>query len=157
MRRLIILVLAAMLVGLTGCGKFREIEVRSAKVEGMSPYGLRGVDVKLAVEIDNPAMQIKLYDMQADVEYCGKVLGKVTVDPFTMKGRTVGTYHLNARMTLDEGVSLYDALMLLDKGFMDKCLLDIAVKGKLKGGLSKKITKNDVPLKKLMQYADKKK
>lgn len=157
MRRLIILVMAAMLVSLTGCGKFKDIKVNSAKVEKVSPYGLRGVDVGIAVEVDNPAAEIKLSDMAADVEYCGKVLGKVTVDPFTMKGRSVETYHLNARLTLDENVSLYDALMLLDKGFMDKCLVDITVKGKLKGGLSKTIRKNDVPLKKLVEYADKKK
>jgi hypothetical protein len=60
-------------------------------------------------------------------------------------------------VTLAENVSLYDMLMVLDKNFMDKCLIDITVKGKLKGGLSKTITKNDVPLKKLMKYADKKK
>lgn len=157
MRRLIVLVLAAMLVTFTGCGKFKEIKVNSVKMEKVSPYGLRGLNVGLAVEIDNPAVQIKLSDMEADIEYCGKVLGKVTVDPFTMKGRTVETYHLDATVTLAENVSLYDMLMVLDKNFMDKCLVDITVKGKLKGGLSKTITKNDVPLKKLMKYADKKK
>ena len=157
MRRLIVLVLAAMLVMFTGCGKFKDIKVNSVKVEKVSPYGLRGLDVALDVEVDNPSVQIKLSDMQADVEYCGKVLGKVTVDPFTMKGRSVETYHLKAKMILDEGLSFYDMLMLLDKNFMEKCLVDITVKGKLRGGLSKTVTKNDVPLKKLVEYADKKK
>lgn len=157
MRRLIILVMTLLLVGLTGCGKIKEIKVNSAKVENIRPYGLRGADLGFVVEIDNPAIQIKLSDMQADVEYCGKVLGKVTVDPFTMKGRSVETYHLKAKMILDEGLSFYDMLMLLDKNFMEKCLVDITVKGKLRGGLSKTVTKNDVPLKKLVEYADKKK
>ena len=157
MRRLIVLVLAAMLVMFTGCGKFKDIKVNSVKVEKVSPYGLRGLDVALDVEVDNPSVQIKLSDMEATVEYCGKVLGKMTVAPFTMKGRSVEKYDLQAKVILDEGVSLYDMLMLLDRNFIDNCLVDITLTGKLKGGLSKTIKKNDVPLKKLVKYADKKK
>ena len=157
MRRLIVIVVAVMLVSLTGCGKFKEIKVNSVKVEKVSPCGFRGVDVGLAVEIDNPAVQIRLSDMVATVKCSGKVLGKVTVDPFTMKGRTLETYHLKTKVSLADDVSLYDMLMVLDRNFIDKCTVDITVKGKLKCGLSKTITKKDIPLKKLMNYADKKK
>ena len=157
MRRHLILLLVAMIVIFTGCGKFNDIKVNSVKVEKVSPYGLRGLDVALDVEIDNPAVQIKLSDMEATVEYSGKVLGKMTVAPFTMKGRSVEKYDLQAKVVLDEGVSLYDMLMMLDQSFIEKCLVDITVTGKLKSGLSKTIKKNDVPLKKLMKYADKKK
>lgn len=155
MRRILALVGIVMMLCLTGCGKFKEIKVNSVKVEKVSPYGLRGLDVKLGVNIENPAPQIKLSDMEAVVTYCGKVLGNVTVDPFTMKGRTTETYHLQAKMSLDKGVSLYDMLMFLDKNYMDKCLVDITVKGKLKGGLSKTITRKDIPLKELIQNAKK--
>ena len=157
MRRLIILLSAVMLLGLTSCGNFKEIKVNSVKVENVSPNGLRGVSLGLAIEVDNPAAQVKLSDMEATVEYNGKVLGKVTVDPFTMEGRSVETYHLKANVTLDKDVTLYDMMMVLDKKFMDKCLIDVTAKGRLKGGLSKTITKNDIPLKKLVKYADKKK
>jgi hypothetical protein len=157
MRRFMFLAVAVLLMSLTGCGNFKDIKVNSANIEKISPYGLRGVDVAIAIEVDNPASQIKLSDMEATLKHSGKVIGKVTVDPFTMEGRSVENYHLQARMILDEGVSLYDMLMLLDEEALDKCMIDITVKGKLKGGLSKTITKNDVPLKKLMNYADKKK
>jgi hypothetical protein len=56
-------------------------------------------------------------------------------------------------MSVDKGVSLYDALMFLDKNYMDKLLVDITVKGQLKVGISKTITKKDVPLKKLLENA----
>lgn len=154
MRRLIVLVLAAMLVTFTGCGKFKEIKVNSVKMEKVSPYGLRGLNVGLAVEIDNPAVQIKLSDMEANIEYCGKVLGKVTVDPFVLKARTVESYDIKARMALDQSVSLYEALMFLSKDFAQNCILDMTAKGSLRGGLSKTITEKDVPLKKLMEYAE---
>lgn len=155
MRRILALAGIIMLLCLTGCGKFKEIKVTSVKVEKVSPYGLRGLDVKLGVKIDNPAPQIKLSDMEAVVTYCGKVLGNVTVDPFTMKGRTTETYHLKAKMTLDKDVSLYDMLMFFDKNYMDKCLIDVTVKGQLKGGISKTITQKDIPLKKLIKNAKK--
>ena len=115
MRRILAVVGIVMMLCLTGCGKFKEIKVKSVKIEKVSPYGLRGLDVKLGVNIENPAPQVKLSDMEAVVKYCGKVLGVVTVDPFTMKGRTTETYHLKAKMTLDKEVSLYDMLMFLDK------------------------------------------
>jgi hypothetical protein len=56
-------------------------------------------------------------------------------------------------MSVDKGVSLYDVLMFLDKNYMDKLLVDITVKGQLKVGISKTITKKDIPLKKLLENA----
>ena len=154
MRRLIVLVLAAMLVTFTGCGKFKEIKVNSVKMEKVSPYGLRGLNVGLAVEIDNPAMQIKLSDMEANIEYCGKVLGKVTVDPFTLERKKVQVYDLKARMALQ--LKVHELYLLMDPEVITNSVVDITVKGTIRGGISKTITKNDVPLKKLISYANEK-
>ncbi len=153
MRRITALIAFVTMLTLTGCGKFTQITVNSVDVEKVKPYGLRGLNVKLAVDIDNPAIQINLSDMEATVKYCGKVLGKVTVDPFTLEGRTADVYHLTAKMVLDAGVSLYDMFVLLDKNRIDNCVVDYKVKGKIKGGLSKTITEYDVPLKQIMDYA----
>ena len=60
-------------------------------------------------------------------------------------------------MNLDEDISLYDVLMLLDKKFIDNCTVDVTVKGKLRSGLSKTVTKKDLPVKKLLKYAENKK
>lgn len=157
MKRLLVLVGIVMMLSLTGCGKFKEIKVNSVDFEKVSPRGLREVDVNVAVEIDNPACQIKLSDMEAVLKYSGKVLGNMTVAPFTMKGRCVETYHLDTKVRLHGGVGLYDIVQIFrDKKFIDKCVVDITVTGKLKGGLKKTMTKKDVPLKKLLNYADKK-
>jgi len=154
MRRFMFLAVAVLLMSLTGCGNFKDIKVNSANIEKISPYGLRGVDVAFAVEVDNPASQIKLSDMEATLKHSGKVIGKVTVDPFTMKKRSVEVYHLNARVNLGEGVSLYDMVMLMDDKVLGECLVDVTAKGKLKSGLAKTITKKDIPLKKLLEYAE---
>lgn len=154
MRRLIILALAFMLVGLTGCNKFSQIKLNDATLEKVTPQGLRGVDVDIDIEVDNPAPRIKISDVEVVLMHSGKVLGKVTVDPFTLQGKSVEHYDLKARMTLDQKVTVYDVLMLLDNEFMDKCTLDLTAKGTLRGGLSKTIRKKDVPLKKLMEYGE---
>lgn len=157
MRRFMLLAVAVLLMSLTGCGNFKDIKVNSANIEKISPYGLRGVDIAFAIEVDNPASQIKLSDMEATLNHSGKVIGKVTVDPFTMKKRSVEVYHLNARVNLGDGVSLYDMVMLMDDKVLGECLVDVTAKGKLKNGLAKTITRKDIPLKKLLEYAEQKK
>ena len=152
-----LLAVAVLLMSLTGCGNFKDIKVNSANIEKISPYGLRGVDIAFAIEVDNPASQIKLSDMEATLNHSGKVIGKVTVDPFTMKKRSVEVYHLNARVNLGDGVSLYDMVMLMDDKVLGECLVDVTAKGKLKNGLAKTITRKDIPLKKLLEYAEQKK
>ena len=157
MRKLLVLALAVVMISVTGCGKFNDITVNDVKLGKVSPYGLRGVDVEVMVEIDNPAPTIKISDVEAVIKYCGKVLGKVTVDPFTMNGRAVVKYDLKSRVSLAENVSLYDMLMFLDNKFLENCHLDISMKGKLRCGLSKTIKEKDIPLKKLVEYAEVKK
>lgn len=158
MKRIGLIILVAALACLTSCNKVKDIKVNSAEVEALSPYGKRGAFAGLAVEIDNPTIQIKLSEMEAVVKCSGKILGKVTVDPFTLKPRTVETYHLKTTMSLDESLTLFDLAVFLDKDVLDKCTVDITAKGKIKGGLSKTITRKDIPLKKLIEkYADKKK
>lgn len=155
MRRLIVLAVAVILITCTGCSSYRDIKINSAKVESLSPYGIRKADVDLAVEIDNPTVRVKLYDMEATLEHSGKVLGKITLDPFILKGRTVETYNLKGHMSLDKNLTLADLMVVLDKNFMDNCVVDFTVKGKVGGALTKTVTRNDVPLKKLLKYAEK--
>ena len=98
--------------------------------------------------------QNEISDVEVFVKHSGKVLGKVTVDPFIMKARSVEQYELKARMVLDEKVTIYDVLMLLNNDFIANCAVDMTAKGTLRVGLSKTIKKNDVPLKKLIEYAE---
>ena len=45
-------------------------------------------------------------------------------------------------------------VMLMDDKVLSECLVDVTAKGKLKSGLAKTITKKDIPLKKLLEYAE---
>ena len=155
MRRLIILTLTVMLVSLTSCGKFKDISLNSAAIKNISLDGLKAADIELAAEIDNPAAQLKLSDMVIVLKNSGKVIGRVTVDPFILKGRTTQVYDMKAHMKLEVG--LRELTSMLDRTLIETGVVDVTVKGQLRGGLSKTITKNDIPLKKLINYANEKK
>ena len=57
-RKYAAVILAALALCLSGCNKVRQINVTSVDIESVSMRGFRGIDVFLAVGIDNPAMQI---------------------------------------------------------------------------------------------------
>jgi len=151
-RRIINIVLALVLavICLSGCAKFKQIRPVSAKIEHISPSGLRSVTVTAMVEIDNPASQITLSDIEGVVSHSGKIIGRVGVDPFILKAKTLGEYHLRAVITLEEGTSILDVMSMARKGTIYDSVVDIYFKASLKGGLSKKMAFEGMPLGTLM-------
>ena len=96
---MLILLLSVMLLALSGCKSVRNVKnisVSSVKVEAIAPQGLQGINVFLAIGVDNPAMQITLENINGALKYSGKVLGRVSVDPFTLQARSAEIYHLRA-------------------------------------------------------------
>lgn len=151
--KLSLLFLAAMMMCLTGCNKIKQIRVTSCKVEAISPEGLRSLNVFLAVGIDNPALQIGLSEIDGSLKHSGKIIGKLGMDPFVLQARSAEIYHLRANLSLADGASLMDLMVLTDKEKLYECMVDVSVKATLKGGVSKTIRINDIPLKKLLEKA----
>lgn len=139
----------------SGCAKFKQIRPVSANIESLMPSGLRSAVVVLAIEIDNPAMQVTLSDIEGRLERSGKVLGRVEVDPFTLQGKTVDKYHLKADVTLGEGASILELGKLIDKNALNESTVDINAKVKIRNGAPKKVKLNDVPLKELLNTVKK--
>ena len=143
--------MSAMLLALGGCKKVKEISVTSVKVEAISPQGLQGINVFLAVGIDNPAMQISLENISGALKHSGRVLGRVTMDPFTVQARSAEVYHLRAFVKLGEDATLKDLLMLTDMAKLYECTVDVSATPRLKSGLGAPITIKDIPLTKLLE------
>ena len=148
--RLVLVVLSAMLLALGGCKKIKEISVTSVKVEAIAPQGLQGINVFLAVGIDNPAMQISLENIQGALKHSGKVLGRVSMDPFTVQARSAEIYHLRAFVTIGEDATIKDLLKLTDMAQLQECTVDVSATPRLKSGLGAPIMLKDIPLKKLL-------
>ena len=150
---MLILLLSVMLLALSGCKSVRNVKnisVSSVKVEAIAPQGLQGINVFLAIGIDNPAMQITLENINGALKYSGKVLGRVSVDPFTLQARSAEIYHLRAFVTLGEDATLKDLLMLADMTKLQECMVDVSATPRLKSGLGAPINLKDIPLKKLL-------
>ena len=150
---MLIVLLSVMLLALSGCKSVRNVKnisVSSVKVEAIAPQGLQGINVFLAIGIDNPAMQITLENINGALKYSGKVLGRVSVDPFTLQARSAEIYHLRAFVTLGEDATLKDLLMLADMTKLQECMVDVSATPRLKSGLGAPINLKDIPLKKLL-------
>lgn len=135
----------------SGCAKFKQIRPVSANIESLMPSGLRSAVVVLAVEIDNPAMQVTLSDIEGRLERSGKVLGRVVLDPFILEAKTMEKYRLRATVILDQSASLMDVLALTRAEAFEECVADIRFKATLKSGISKKMVYEDLPLVSLMK------
>ena len=121
---MLIVLLSVMLLALSGCKSVRNVKnisVSSVKVEAIAPQGLQGINVFLAIGVDNPAMQITLENINGALKYSGKVLGRVSVDPFMLQARSAEIYHLRAFVTLGEDATLKDLLMLTDMKVTTPC------------------------------------
>ena len=151
---ILIPVFTALIMCLTGCSniqKVKEIRVTSLMIEKISPAGLRGLDVYLAVGIDNPAFQIGLTEINGSLTHSGKVLGKVAVDPFTLQGKTADTYRLDVELSLAEGVNVLDLGVLLDKESLEKMTVDVSADVRIRKGKTRTMKINDLPVKKLIE------
>lgn len=153
LKRVILIVVSAMALCLAGCKdiqNIKNIKVTSVAVETVSPNGLRGMTVWLAVGVDNPSFHVDLSEINGALKLSGKVLGRVTMDPFTLHGKSAEIYHLKAAVTIEPGVTLSELAALLDMKTLNQCMVDVSARATLKNGLSKVLNFNDIPVKDLL-------
>lgn len=153
LKRVILIAVSAMALCFTGCKdiqNIKNIKVTSVAVETISPNGLRGMTVGLAVGVDNPSFHVDLSEINGALKLSGKVLGRVTMDPFTLHGKSAEIYHLRAVVTIEQGVTLSELAALLDMETLNQCMVDVSARATLKNGLSKVLNFNDIPVKDLL-------
>ena len=151
MYKRLVLALFVAVFSLSGCKDIRDITVISFAVESIAPRGFQGVDVYVAVGVDNPAFQVGLEDIEGALKHSGKVLGRMAVDPFVLQGKSAEIYHLKATLTLGEDATLKDLLMLTDMVRLNECMVDVSLKARLKNGVAAPVNIKDIPLKKLLE------
>jgi len=135
---------------MTGCGKYDRIRVVPGKVVSVAFNGLRGFDISTEVKVDNPAGKIIFDEIEGDLKCFGKIVGRLRLDPFVLTPRSVEKYGLKANVSIADGVGLMEVMSLMDMKTLDKCTLDLNVKGKA-GGVKVNRKFRDIPLKKLLE------
>lgn len=141
-----------MVLVLGSCAKVKQVGVTSFELDSITPKGLRALTVKMSVGVHNPANEITLSEISGEAVVSGKVIGNVAMAPVVLTARKDSTYKVKADVTLAEGVSVLEVLALAkNKSAIENGTANIYAKAKLKGGPSKKIKMEDVPLKKLKE------
>ena len=144
--------IAIMVLILGSCAKVKQVGVTSFELDSITPKGLRALTVKMSVDVHNPANEITLSEISGEAVVSGKVIGNVAMAPVVLTARKDSTYKVKADVTLAEGVSVLEVLALAkNKSAIENGTANIYAKAKLKGGPSKKIKMEDVPLKKLKE------
>lgn len=144
--------IAFMVLLLGSCAKVKQVGVTSFELDSITPKGLRALTVKMSVGVHNPANEITLSEISGEAVVSGKVIGNVAMAPVVLTARKDSTYKVKADVTLAEGVSVLEVLALAkNKSAIENGTANIYAKAKLKGGPSKKIKMEDVPLKKLKE------
>lgn len=152
-KRILLLAVSAVALCLAGCKdvqNIKNIKVTSVALESITPYGLRGVTASIAVGVDNPSFSVDLSEIEGALKLSGKVLGRMAMDPFVLQARSAEVYHLKTSVNIEQGVNLAELLALTDAETLNKCMVDVSVRATLKGGISKRLKFNDIPLTNLL-------
>lgn len=145
--------IAFMVLLLGSCAKVKQVGVTSFELDSVTPRGLRALTLTMSVGVHNPAKEITLSEISGEAVVSGKVIGNVAVAPVVLTARKDSSYTVKADLTLAEGVSVFEVLALAkDRSAIENGTANVYAKAKLKGGPSKKIKMEDVPLKKLLEF-----
>lgn len=149
--RIITLLVALSAVFMTGCSNIRNIELKSCALDSISMAGLRGINATLLLEIDNPALQFGLEDIEGVLYRNGEEYVTYKADPIKVDARTCAVYPLPCSATLSPEVSLIQVLSMARNFNLEEFTTDIHAKLRLKNGVAKGFTFRDIPIKDLME------
>ena len=143
-------IVCLMLSVLTGCNQKRQIEITGGNIESVSMSGMRTVNLGMMVSINNPYGKLEIREADGVLMHFGKVIGKMTLDPFVVNRKTEEEYHVKANFTLDETMGLRQIMQFMNVNVLNECTVDIHVKARL-GGVQVRKRYKDIPMKELFE------
>lgn len=150
MRRILVLILAAIVLCLSGCRNIRDIKVTSVSLESVSMRGFKSLDLFLRVGVDNPARQVRISDIDGSLIHSGKIIGKLAMDPFVLLAKSSETYTFKANVSLAKGAGLKDLMILADQKGLNECTVSISAKAAYGKGAPMPVNMKNIPLKELL-------
>lgn len=152
MKRIAILLIAALAVFCTGCctGSFKDIKLTSCELESITPRGLSAFDAVINIGIDNPAPQVTLSEMSAVIRLHETPCMYLTADDVTIAPKSEMVYTAFFHGSLAEGFNPFALLPLLQQPDLEGLTIDLGFRGTLKSGLGKYFEYTGIPVKDLM-------
>ncbi|MBP3202598.1 MAG: LEA type 2 family protein [Bacteroidales bacterium] len=131
--RHILLALAVVLTAAScGVSKVKDISITSMGISYIVPTSTRSMDAKLVIGIDNPARSFAVQEITGTVKYNDKPLAHFVTGTLELEGKSTQEYELPCTVTLDDGASLLDVLIIAAKRSLEGLTADIDVQAALK-------------------------
>ena len=127
-----IFLVAAVLACSCGMSKVKDISLTSVGVAYIIPTSLRSMDGKLLLGIDNPARSFAVQEISGTVRYGDKPIVNFQTGSIELAAQCEQVYELPCTVTLAEGASLLDVLVIASKQSLDGLKADVDVQGALK-------------------------
>ena len=131
-RHIGIFLVAALLAASCGLSKVKEISVTSVGVAYIVPTSARSVDAKLLIGIENPARSLAVQEMSGVIRFQEKPLAHFVTGSIELAPKCEQVYELPCTVTLAEGASLLDVLVIASKKSLSGLKADIDIQGALK-------------------------
>ena len=135
---------------LTGCNKNRQLEITGGNIESVSMSGMRTVNLGMMVSINNPYGKLEIREADGVLMHFGKVIGKMTLDPFVVNKKTEEEYHVKANFTLEETMGLRQIMQFVNVNVLNECTVDFHVKARL-GGIQVQKKYKNISMKELFE------
>ena len=131
-RHIGIFLVAALALCSCGVSKVRDMSLTSVGIMYIVPTSARSMDAKLELGINNPAMAFAVQEVMGTVRYNDKELAHFMTGPMQLEGKTEQVYELPCTITLAEGASLLDILIVASKGNLKGLKADVDIYAALK-------------------------
>lgn len=123
---------AVLIVCSCGMSKVKDIAITSVGVAYIVPTSPRSVDAKLMLGIDNPARKFAVQNITGVIRYQGKDIAHFITGGMELEGQASQVYALPCTVTLADGVSILEVLVIASKGSLTGLTADVDIQAALR-------------------------
>ena len=126
------LLLLVTLISSCGVSKVKDISLSSVDIAYAVPTSSRSLDAKLLLGINNPSISFAVQEITGTIRYEDKPIAHFVTGSIELAPKCEQVYELPCTVTLAEGASLLDVLIIASKQSLNGLKADIDVQGALK-------------------------
>lgn len=133
-------ILAVVILAVTSCGKPSDISISEPKVEDFSMKSFNTFVFYASAGIDNPtAYNVTVDNILFDITYTGKVIGRITAEPVTLRARTNDRHVTYCKVKLSEDVTFLEMMRYVNHFDPKEMIIDGSARVRLKCGIKKEL------------------
>lgn len=126
------LILLVAFISSCGVSKVKDISLSSVDIAYAVPTSTRSMDAKLLLGINNPSISFTVQEITGTIRYEDKPIAHFRTGSVQLMGKTDQVYELPCTVTLAEGASLLDVLVIASRRTLQGLKADIDLQAALK-------------------------